>query len=410
MEMEYYTHVLNNGIRLVHQPVTSPVAHCGIVINTGSRDELQNQHGLAHLIEHLIFKGTKKRKAYHILSRMEDVGGEINAYTTKEETCIYTTFIHNFYPRAFELLSDIVFHSVFPQKEIDKEKEVIIDEINSYKDSPIDQIYDDFEEMIFNSNPIARNILGTKKALNSYSRNHIIDFFTTGYLTNEIVVSSVGSIPFQHIVKYFIKYFSDIAQVHRKTPRIEYNFDSYHPLNKKEKKNTYQTHCIIGNQSYSNTDEKRFVMHLLNNLLGGPGMNSRLNMTLREKKGLAYNVESNYSSYSDAGIFHVYFGTDTKDLNQCLALIQSDFKKVKEQKLGTIQLARAKRQLIGQIAIAAEHNEAQMQSNGHSILLFDKVYSFHEIANKIEKITSNEIREIANESFIPHQLSSLIYY
>ncbi|MBN2522373.1 MAG: insulinase family protein [Bacteroidales bacterium] len=408
--MEYYTHVLQNGIRLIHQPVNSPVAHCGIFINTGSRDELENQHGMAHLIEHLIFKGTKKRKAYHILSRMEDVGGEMNAYTTKEETCIYTTFFNNYYSRAFDLLSDVLFYSVFPQKEIVKEKEVIIDEINSYKDSPTDQIYDDFEELVFNTNPIARNILGTKKALNSYTRNDIIDFVMSNYATNEIVVSSVSSVSFPRILKYFMKHFSNVDQVERKKIRNEYNFRSYQPLHRKNKKNTYQTHCIIGNQTYSNKDERRYAMHLLNNLLGGPGMNSRLNMTLREKKGLAYNIESNYSTYSDVGIFQVYFGTDTKHLNQCIDLIHSDFKKLKEQKLGTVQLSKAKRQLIGQIAIAAEHNENQMLANGRSMILFDKVYPFHEVAQKIENITSNEIREIANEVLIPHQLSSLVFY
>lgn len=408
--MEYYTHILENGIRLIHQQVESPVAHCGVLINTGSRDELEDQHGMAHLIEHLIFKGTKKRKAHHILSRMEDVGGEVNAYTTKEETCIYTTFFNNYFPRAFELLSDILFQSIFPANEIKKEKEVIIDEINSYKDSPIDQIYDDFEEIVFSHNSIARNILGTQKTLHSYSRNDIIEFFTSNYPTSEVVVSSVGSISFHRIRKYFIQYFSDIARTDKKNTRQMYDFHLYEVKNKKEKKNTYQTHCIIGTQSYSIMDEKRFGMHLLNNLLGGPGMNSRLNMSLREKKGLAYNIESNYSTYSDVGIFHVYFGTDNRDLDQCLELIHADLKRLRDTNLGTVQLSRAKRQLIGQIAISSEHNENQMLANGRSIILHNKVYTFHEVAEKIENITSFEIRDIANESFIPQQLSSLVYY
>jgi len=408
--MEYYTHVLENGIRLIHQKVESPVAHCGVLINTGSRDELRDQHGMAHLIEHLIFKGTKKRKAHHILSRMEDVGGEVNAYTTKEETSIYTTFFNNYFPRAFELLSDILFRSVFPSKEIIKEKEVIIDEINSYKDSPVDQIYDDFEEIVFSHNPIARNILGTQETLHSYTRNDIVDFYTSNYPTSEMVVTSVGSISFHRILKYFIKYFSDIPRTDRKKTRLPYDFNCYLAMNKKEKKSTFQTHCIIGNQSFSIKDEKRFGMHLLNNLLGGPGMNSRLNMSLREKKGLAYNVESNYSTYSDVGIFHVYFGTDSKDLDQCLELIQTDLKKLKDTKLGTVQLSKAKRQLIGQIAISSELNENQMLANGRSIILLDKVFTFQEIVDKIEGLTSSEIRDIANESFIPQQLSSLIYF
>jgi predicted Zn-dependent peptidase len=408
--MEYYTHKLSNGIRLIHQPVNSPVAHCGILVNTGSRDEIDDQHGIVHLIEHLIFKGTKKRKAYHILSRMEDVGGELNAYTTKEETCVYTTFFNNYYSRAFELLSDILFRSVFPAKEIGKEKEVIVDEINSYRDSPADQIYDDFEELVFHANPMARNILGSEEALSRYTRNDILDFYAANYPPGEMVVSSVGNVPFQRILKYFDRYFRDVVPTCRKNKRIAYDQGLYKPETKKESKQTYQAHCITGSPSYGNKEEKRFVMHLLNNLLGGPGMNSRLNMTLREKKGLAYNIESNYSTYSDVGIFHVYFGTDPKDLDRCLSLIRSDFKKLRENKLGTFQLTKAKRQLTGQLAIAAEHNENQMLANARNMLLFDRGHSFREMAEKIEKITAEEIREVANEAFLHQKLSTLIYH
>ncbi len=408
--MEIYTHILDNGIRLVHQPTDSPVAHCGVMVNTGSRDELDNQHGLAHFIEHLIFKGTSRRKAHNILSRMEDIGGEMNAFTTKEETCIHTTFFNNYYSRAFELMADTLFNSVFPVKEINKEREVIIDEINSYKDSPVELMYDDFEEIIFSGNSLARNILGSETALNTYTRETLLDFYQHNYPTTEMVVSSAGNLPFGKVIEYFKRYFSPFMMRNRLNPRIFYNPRLYKPKEIKCQRNTYQTHCIVGALGYSNTDEKRYVLHLLNNLLGGPGMNSRLNMALRENKGLAYNVESNYCTYRDIGIIHIYFGTDKDDLEQCTKIMLRELKRLREEKLGTMQLLRSKRQLIGQIAIGAENNENQMLSNGRSILIFDRVDSLEETNRKIERITSEELRDVANEIFSPELLSTLIYY
>jgi len=307
--MELFITKLENGIRLVHQPTSSPVSHCGVIVNTGSRDERDEQHGMAHFIEHLIFKGTRKRKAHHILSRMEDVGGDLNAYTTKEETCLHTTFYNNYYDRAFEIIADILFNSSFPANEIRKEKEVIIDEINSYKDSPIDQLYDDFEEQIFNSNSIARNILGQEKSLRSHTRNQLLAFYKDHYPTTEMIVSSVGSISPKRIKGYFEKHFSSIPPRSRVLERSGYNHKGYKSRRVNEEKNTYQAHCLMGNQAYSNRDEKRLTLHLLNNILCGMGMNSRLNVALREKRGLAYNVESNYTTYSDVGIINIYFGT-----------------------------------------------------------------------------------------------------
>jgi predicted Zn-dependent peptidase len=408
--MDIYTYKLDNGIRLIHQAVNSPVAHCGILVNTGSRDERDNQHGMAHFIEHVIFKGTRKRKAHHILSRMEDVGGEINAYTTKEETCVHTSFFNNYYSRAFELIADLVFDSVFPEKEIDREREVILDEINSYKDSPYEEIYDDFEEQIFTNNPLARNILGNEEALKSYSRSMLLDFFAENFPTNEMVISSVSGIPFNKILKSFKKYFTDIPVKTRLIPRILYDPSNYTTRYEKKERSSYQAHCIIGNQAYSVFEEKRLALHLLNNLLGGPGMNSRLNMTLREKKGLAYNIESNYSTYNDAGIINIYFGTDKKNLDKCINLTMRELKSLRDNSLGTVQLHRAKRQLIGQIAIGSEINENQMFAIGRSYLLFNKVDSLEEITKKIEEITSLEILEVANEILEETKLSQLIYH
>jgi len=408
--MEIQQHKLENGIRLVHQHANSPVAHCGIILNTGSRDEADDQHGMAHLVEHLIFKGTRQRKAHQILSRMENVGGELNAFTTKEETCIFANFFNNYYIRAFDIMTDIVFRSTFPEKEILREKAVIIDEINSYKDSPVEQLYDDFEEIIFRNHPIARNILGTQEALNSYSRAAILEFVNSCYNTSEMVVSSVGNISFKLLCKYFENYFSDISRKDRNSLRKPFNYTDYIPDTRKQDLDTYQAHCIMGNLAYSNMEEKRLVLHLLNNILGGPGMNSRLHMALREKNGLAYNIESNYNTYSDVGIITIYFGTDKKDLEKCISIILKEIKQVKEKTLGGIQLTRAKKQLIGQIAMSAENNESQMIANGRSILLFDRIDSLEELTKKINAISASDLLEVSNEVFDVQKLSRLFFY
>ncbi len=408
--MEFHTHTLKNGIRLIHKQVQSPVAHCGLIINTGSRDEEEKEHGITHLIEHLIFKGTTKRKAFHILSRMEDIGGELNAYTSKEETCIYTTFFNNYYDRAFELIRDIVFNSVFPPKEIIKEKEVVIDEINSYKDSPFDQIFDDFEELIFKGNPIARNILGTEESLKKLSRNNILNFQNKHYTTDQMVVSSVGNFSFNKIKKYFEKYFTDVPEKKSSIKRIAYNESIYKKTEQNISKGTHQSHCLLGAPAFSFNDDRRLILHLLNNYIGGPTLNSKLNLTLREKKGLAYNVESNYTSYSDTGIISIYFGTDKKDQTKSINLTLKELKKLCTVPLGIAQLAKAKKQLIGQVAISGENNENQMLSIGKSLLVYNKVDSLETIAKKIEAISSEEILDVANTIFGQDNISILTFY
>lgn len=407
--MEFQTHRLSNGIRLIHKQTNSPVAHCGLTINTGSRDEAENEHGLTHLIEHLIFKGTKKRKAYHILSRMEDVGGELNAYTAKEETCIHTTFFNNYYARAFELIRDITFNSVFPEKEIIKEKEVVIDEINSYKDSPFELIFDDFEEQVFQGHPIARNILGTEKSLYNIDVKSIREFYNTQYATDKMVISSVGKLSFHKVKKYFEKYFGDIEARINNYSREPFLSSTYKATKIEQEKDTHQTHCLLGAPAYSFNDPKRLPLHLLNNYLGGPGLNSRLNMLLREKRGYAYNVESNYTTYSDTGIVSIYFGTDKKDLNKSISLTKKELLKLCTTQLGTTQLTRAKKQLKGQIAISAENNENQMLSIGKSLLVYNKVDTLETILDKIEAITAEQILEVANEILHPDKLSILTY-
>jgi predicted Zn-dependent peptidase len=407
--MEFQTHKLDNGIQLIHKQVDSPVAHCGLIMNTGSRDEEESEHGLTHLIEHLIFKGTQKRKAFHILSRMDDVGGELNAYTTKEETCIHASFFHNYYERAFEIIRDISFNSVFPQKEIAKEKEVIIDEINSYKDSPFELIFDDFEELIFDGNPVARNILGTESSLNKIDEKDIRAFYKKNYPTTQMIVSSIGRNNFEKVKRYFEKYFNDIPLRNSIKERELFDTSKYKTVYREIVKDTHQAHCIIGMPAYSYNDPRRLTLHLLNNYIGGPGLNSTLNMVLREKRGYAYNVESGYNAFFDTGAFSIYFGTDKKDLKKCLSLTRKELQKLSEKKLGTTQLSKAKKQLSGQIAISAENNESQMLSIGKSQLVYNKVDDLETICKKIDEITSTQIMEVAADLFDPNKLSTLIY-
>ncbi len=407
--MNYQTYTLPNGIRLIHQYHESIIAHCGLMINTGSRDESPEEAGMAHFIEHAVFKGTKKRKAYHIISRLEDVGGELNAYTTKEETCIHASFLYSEFDRAMELISDIMFHSTFPEREIEKEKEVIIDEINSYLDTPSEQIFDDFEELVYGSSPLARPILGKPEYIRSFTRKDVEQFILANYNTDEMVIAVVSNLPFTKVTKIFEKYFSVIPDNPRKKERISFSPSQYQPEQKTVEQDNNQAHCVIGNIAYDLKDERRLSLHLLNNILGGPGMNSRLNLSLREKNGYTYNVEANYSPYIDSGIFCVYFGTDKQHLNKSIDLAQREFKRMRETELGTLQLSKAKKQLLGQLAIGAENKESLMLSMAKSILVYNKVEDLQEISKKIEAITSRHLLDVANEILHPGKLSSLIF-
>jgi predicted Zn-dependent peptidase len=405
--MDLLLNTLDNGIRLVHHHIPGLVAHCGLIINTGSRDETVPEHGIAHFIEHMLFKGTKKRKAYHILCRLEDVGGELNAYTTKEETAIHASFLKEDYERAIELISDITFNSVFPEKEIEKEKDVVIEEINSYLDNPSELIFDDFEELIFSEQPIGRNILGTPESVKSFSKKSINDFISKNYNTKQMVFCSVGNISEEKILKLFKTYFADIASDNS----VKRNNKTwlYKPASVTKKMNTYQNHCIMGNLAYNLKDKRRMGMFLLNNILGGQGLNSRLNLSLREKNGLAYNVESNYNPYYDTGIFSIYFGTDSQYLNKSISIAMTELKKLRMSKLGTIQLSKAKNQIKGYLARGYENHESLMLSLGKSLLIFNKIDSIEELCKKIDAVTASELLETANDIFDPLKMSTLIY-
>jgi predicted Zn-dependent peptidase len=405
--MDLLLYTLDNGIRLVHHRIPGLVAHCGLIINAGSRDETVPEHGIAHFIEHMLFKGTKRRKAYHILSRLEDVGGELNAYTTKEETAIHASFLKEDYERAIELISDITFNSIFPEKEIEKEKDVVIEEINSYLDNPAELIFDDFEELIFSNQPIGRNILGTPESVKSYSQKMISDFISNNYNTRQMVFCSVGNIPDEKILKLFTTHFEDIV-TNKREPRTNKTW-LYKPASVTKKMDTFQNHCIIGNLAYDLKDERRMGMFLLNNILGGQGLNSRLNLSLREKNGLAYNVESSYNPYYDTGIFSIYFGTDSQYLNKSISIMMAELKKLRTSKLGTRQLSKAKNQIKGYLARDYENHESLMLSLGKSLLIFNKIDTIEEICKKIDNVTASELLETANNIFEPSELSTLIY-
>ncbi len=405
--MDYNKITLKNGIRIIHKLTTSEVAHCGFIINTGSRDENLSESGITHFIEHAIFKGTNKRKAYHILNRIDNVGGEINAFTTKENTSIYASFTKNHFERALELLTDILFNSNYPESELEKEKEVIVDEINSYQDSPYEQIYDDFEDQIFKNHPLGMNILGTEKSVKTINRDKILAFIRENYLTNEIVFSIVGNIDFKRIQKLCEKYLNAIPEKTKTLTRKE--FSNYTPEQFSVKKDVYQTHYILGNLAYDAHHKNKNGFILLNNILGGPAMNSRLNMGIREKYGYTYNIESAYTIFSDTGLFYIYLGTDQKHIAKCLKLVNRELKLLRDKKISSSQLHKAKQQLIGQITLSEENNCNVMLGMGKSLLLYDKVEGLKETYEKINAITESELQNIANEIFDERQLSSLIF-
>jgi predicted Zn-dependent peptidase len=405
--MEYQYSKLSNGIRLIHKMADSPVAHCGIIINAGSRDEVPQESGVAHFIEHVIFKGTNKRKAWHVISRLEDVGGDLNAYTSKEETFVYASFLSRYYERSLELFADIIFNSSFPEKELEKEKDVIIDEINSYLDSPAELIFDEFEEVLFNNHPIGHNILGSPETVKSFGRQHIQSFMQRNYLTDRMVICSVGKLDFNRLIFLCEKHFGHIPASGRKSERLP--FTGYQPSVIQAAKSNFQTHCILGNIAYDISNDRKTTLALLTNILGGPGMNSRLNMAIREKHGYSYNIEAHYQPYCDTGIFNIYLGTDTDFIEKSLKLVYKELKTLRETELGTLQLHKSKQQIIGQIAISLESNIAEMISIGKSHLFYETVDTMVDMIKKIEGISSKDLIGVANEIFVPDQFSMLTY-
>jgi len=403
----YHYHTLPNGLRIVHKQTKSPVAHVGVIINSGSRDELPMEHGLAHFTEHMIFKGTEKRKVFQVLGRLENIGADLNAFTTKEDISVFASFPKRYYKRTVELLSDIIFHSVFPEKEIEKEKDVIIDEINAYEDTPAEAIFDDFEDLLFPGTTLGRNILGRPALLRKFNRKSVLQFTSKHFYPSNIVLCSVGNIGSGRLNDLVTHYFNMADSSPRAAKRE--SLIPYSSKNEHRKRSVYQAHCMIGNRAYSSYDPQRTAMALLNNILGGPAMNSRLNLAIREKHGIAYNIESNYSPLSDTGVFAIYLGTDSSSLEKSIWLVHHELDKLRQVRLGTMQMHTAKRQLTGQLAIAMESQQNDMLSMGKSLLLYDKVESLKEICKRINALSTEDLMEVANQVFEPESLSMLTF-
>ena len=405
--MVYHTFTLPNGLRIIHAPTQSEVAYCGFAIDAGTRDEADNEQGMAHFVEHLIFKGTQKRHAWHILNRMEHVGGDLNAYTNKEETVIYSAFLKEHFPRAVELLADIVFHSTYPQAEIEKEVEVIIDEIQSYEDSPCELIFDDFEELLFPNHPLGRNILGKPEFLHQFRTEDAIRFTSHFYRPENAIFFVQGDVNFKQVVRLVEKATADLTlginTLSRTCPQ------AYIPQNKTLHRDTHQAHVMIGSRGYDAHSEKRTALYLLNNILGGPGMNSRLNVSLRERSGLVYNVEANLTSYTDTGVFCIYFGTEHQHVERCIRLVKKELKRLRDNPLSHAQLTAAKKQIIGQIGVARDHAENTALGMAKTFLHYGKMDDPQELFRRIENLTAHELWEVSNEMFAEDYLSTLIY-
>ena len=398
---------LSNGIRLVHLRVHNQVAHLGYFFAAGSRFESLEQMGLAHFIEHCVFKGTEKRKAFHILSRIDAVGGELNAYTAKEELCLYASFSKKYTIRAIELLADIAIHSTFPEKEIEKEKEVIIDELNSYMDSPSDRIFDDFEERLFKGHSLGYNILGSKNTVQHFSTEDLQTFSRNYFTRDNLVVAYVGSMSIEKIANLIELHLSEMPLSGNRSGILK--FTNYQPFVSIEKEANFQAHAIIGSIGPGYHDQNRVAMALLINVLGGPALNSRLNLSVREKYGLAYSVEASYQNYVDTGYWQVYLGTESKNLEKAKFLVEKELDKMMNESFSSVQLHRAKEQLKGQMALGMDSNSGIMQSLGKSVLVFNQIDTIAEIHASIDKITQTQLSELAAKYFAPELRSVLVY-
>ena len=407
LENKYTEAVLPNGIRIIHKEKQGEIAHLVLMVETGTRDEQAHENGLAHFVEHTIFKGTQNRKAYHILSCLDNVGGDLNAFTTKEETCLQATFLKQHYKRSLDLFADIAFHSAFPENELEKEKEVILDEINSYLDSPSDEIYDLFEEMVFKGHPLSRNILGTTDLVKGFQRQDILDFMAGNYSTDKMVLASIGDISFHEFEKLAMRYFGE------QPAHLIYNgrepFNSYTPETRTAERNNHLSHCIIGGLAPEFSSPLRMPIVMLNNVLGGPAMSSRLGLNIREKYGFAYSIESQYTAYSDTGLINVYMGVDPDSLGKAIGLVYKEIDKLCQQKLGTMQLQHAKQQLIGQVALSYENGMNELLSATRSLLMGEPIEYMDDIIHNLEAVTANDILEIANHVFNKKQLSQIVF-
>ena len=405
--MNTFQYTLPNQIRIVHNAVKSDVAHCGFVVNTGTRDENGSEIGIAHFTEHMLYKGAQDFTAQRIINQIENVGAEMNAYTTKEETVLYAAVVNSHLERIIKLMSAMFLQSHFPQNEIDKELDVILDEIESYNDSPSELIFDDFEALIFAGNNLGNPILGEKKTLEKMKTKHFKQFISQKYNTDQIVFFSQGNFTGEKILRLAQKYFGFIAPNVRTFTRTAPTL--YRPHEELFTKDTHQSHFVCGNVAYGIHHEKRLGMYLLNNILGGPGMSSMLNMSLRERNGLVYGVESNYTPLTDTGYWSVYFACDPEKEMRCEKLLYKELAKLRNAEIPSLRLHRYKQQLCGQMAIANENQENNVLAMGKRMLHFNNVNSWRNTFAVIEKLTAKQLLDIANEVFDEKQISVLKY-
>lgn len=405
MREEFFVHTLPNGIRCVLKNVSSAVCYCSMTIGAGSRDEMAGERGVAHLLEHTIFKGTERRKAYQVNCRLENLGGEINAFTTKEETVVHATVLKGDFAKAVELIDDIIFHSTFPREEIEKEKEVIYDEINMYKDSPDERIYDDFEDLLFEGSELGHNILGSKREVAKLHTEQINSFVERNYTTDRMVFAVIGNISPKRFVTTIERYFGAEMATTRNTQRIVPK--RVERFEKTVSRQQHQVREVMGARAYALDDKRRLALILMTNILGGPSAASRLNVALRERRALTYCVEALYTPLSDCGMFSIYFSCEKDKLKKCRDVIAKELQRIQNEPLSPRQLAIAKRQFIGGFSIAAENNEAYMLSVGKSYLSFGAVDSLEEVYRKVEEIRPEDIMCVAKD--ILPTLSSLTY-
>ena len=411
--MKYNTYTLDNGLRIIHLPSDSKVVYCGYQINAGTRDEEPGEEGLAHFCEHVTFKGTERRKAWHILNCLESVGGDLNAYTNKEGTVYYSAILKEHIARAVDLLSDIVFHSVYPQAEIDKEVEVICDEIESYNDSPAELIYDEFENILFKDSSLGHNILGTAEQVRSFTTEDALRFTRKLYRPDNAIFFAYGDIDFKKLVKLVRRALADDDSGKLAAGILPKNYPSVGEEIAGQtivmQKNTHQAHVMIGTRAYDVNDDRRMPLYLLNNILGGPGMNAKLNLALREHNGLVYTVESTMVAYGDTGTWSIYFGCDEHDIKRCLRLVRKELDRMMEKPLSDSQLKAAKKQIKGQIGVACDNRENFALDFGKSFLHYGWEKNVDCLYEQVEAITSQQIQDVARELFDKSRLITLIF-
>ena len=411
---KYNTQTLDNGLRIIHLPSTSQVVWCGYEIAAGARDEQPGEEGLAHFCEHMTFKGTERRSALQVINDLERVGGELNAFTNKENTVFYAAVTKEHFAKAVDLLTDIVFNSTYPQQEIDKEVEVICDEIESYNDSPAELIYDEFENLLFEGHPLGHNILGKAELLRTFTTADALRFVHRHYRPDNAVFFVYGDVDFKRLVKnlqftvYGLRFTVDLlASPSPFLPKV-YSSVNCKPSTVNKEIGTHQAHVMIGTRAYRYDDPRRMTLYLLNNILGGPGMNARLNLSLRERHGLVYTVESSMAAYSDMGVWCVYFGCDHHDVNRCLRLVRRELDRMMLRPLSASQLSAAKRQLKGQIAIACDNREQFALDFGRSYLHHGHERDLDTLFSKIDAVTAEDIQKVAEELFPADHLTTLI--